>query len=88
VSWDRVTTIEPADNSCSKVRVTKQIKRKPGASPLLFGRFLMSLATFVSLDDISSELPPYTEEVIGVPMDSNLQSAYKALEDDIAGSDS
>ena len=80
---ERVTTIEPADNSCSKARVTKQIKRKPGASPLLFGRFLMSLATFVSLDDISSELPPYTEEVIGVPMDSKLQSAYKALEDDI-----
>src|SRR5260370_13844280 len=80
---ERVTTIEPADNSCSKARVTKQIKRKLGASPLLFGRFLMSLATCVSLDDISSELPPYTEEVIGVPMDSKLQSAYKALEDDI-----
>ena len=80
---ERVTTIEPADNSCSKARVTKQIKRKPGASPLLFGKFLMSLATFVSLDDISSQLPPYTEEVIGVPMDSKLQSAYKALEDDI-----
>jgi hypothetical protein len=26
---ERVTTIEPADNSCSKARVTKQIKRKP-----------------------------------------------------------
>jgi superfamily II DNA or RNA helicase len=80
---ERVTTIEPADNSCSKARVTKQIKRKPGASPLLFGQFLMSLAAFVSLDDISSELPPYTEEVVGVPMDSTLQAAYKALEDDI-----
>ena len=40
---ERVTTIEPVDNSCSKARVTKQIKRKPGASPLLFGEFLMSL---------------------------------------------
>jgi len=80
---ERVTTIEAADNSCSKARVTKQIKRKPGASPLLFGEFLMSLAAFVSLDDISSELPPYTEEVIGVSMDSKLQIAYKALEDDI-----
>ncbi|MEO8597060.1 MAG: hypothetical protein ABI759_27325 [Candidatus Solibacter sp.] len=26
------TTIEPLDNSCSKARVTKQIKRRPGAS--------------------------------------------------------
>jgi len=80
---ERVTTIEPADNSCSKARVTKQIKRRPGASPLLFSEFLMSLAAFVSLEDISTELPSYTEEVIGVPMDAPLQSAYSALEEDI-----
>jgi len=80
---ERVTTIEPADNSCSKARVTKQIKRRPGASPSLFSEFLMSLAAFVSLEDISTELPPYTEEVIGVPMDAPLQAAYKALEEDI-----
>jgi superfamily II DNA or RNA helicase len=80
---ERVTTIEPADNSCSKARVTKQIKRRPGASPLLFSEFLMSLAAFVSLEDISSELPPYTEQVIGVPMDEPLQAAYQALEEQI-----
>jgi hypothetical protein len=80
---ERITTIEPADNSCSKARTTKQIKRRPGASPLLFSEFLMSLAAFVSLEDISTELPPYTEEVIGVPMDAPLQSAYKRLEEDI-----
>ena len=77
-----MTTIEPADNSCSRARITKQIKRKPGASPL-FGDFLMSLAAFVSLEDISAELPPYSEEVIGVPMDAPLHAAYKALEEDI-----
>jgi hypothetical protein len=80
---ERVTTIEPADNSCSKARLTKQVKRRPGASPLLFGDFLMSLAAFVSLEDISGELPAYTEEVISVPMDAPLRAAYKALEEDI-----
>ena len=80
---ERITTIEPADNSCSKARTTKQIKRRPGASPTLFSEFLMGLAAFVSLEDISTELPPYTEEVIGVPMDAPLQSAYKRLEEDI-----
>jgi hypothetical protein len=80
---ERVTTIEPADNSCSKARITKQIKRRPGASPLLFSKFLMSLAAFVSLEDISSELPPYSEQVIGVPMDAPLQFAYQALEEKI-----
>jgi hypothetical protein len=80
---EKVTTIEPADNSCSKARVTKRIKRRPGASPLLFSEFLMSLAAFVSLEDISAELPPYTEQVIGVPMDPPLQAAYEALEEQI-----
>jgi len=80
---ERVTTIEPADNSCSKSRVTKQIKRRPGASPLLFSEFLMSLAAFVSLEDISAELPTFTEQVIGVPMDVPLKAAYQALEEQI-----
>ena len=80
---ERITTIEPADNSCSKARVSKQVKRRPGASPLLFSDFLMSLAAFISLEDISTELPAYNEEVIGVPMDAPLQAAYKALEEDI-----
>ena len=80
---ERVTTIEPADNSCSKARITKQIKRRPGASPLLFSEFLMSLAAFVSLEDISAELPPFTEQVIGVRMDAPLQAAYQALEEQI-----
>ena len=43
----------------------------------------MSLAAFVSLEDISTELPSYTEQVIGVPMDAPLQAAYKRLEEDI-----
>jgi hypothetical protein len=80
---EKVTTIEPVDNVCSKARVTRQVKRRPGASPLLFAEFLMSLAAFVSLEDISGELPTYTEQVVGVPMDPPLRVAYKQLEDDI-----
>ena len=49
----------------------------------LFSEFLMSLAAFVSLEDVSSELPPYAEQVIGIPMDAPLQAAYKKLEEDI-----
>jgi len=80
---ERITTIEPAVTGCSKARTPGRSKRRPGASPLLFSEFLMSLAAFVSLEDISSELPPYTEQVIGVPMDAPLQAAYKRLEEDI-----
>lgn len=80
---EKVTTIEPADNACSEARVTKRVKRRPGASPLLFGRFLMDLGAFVSLEDISDALPPYNEEVINVEMDAPLKQAYEELEKDI-----
>jgi hypothetical protein len=80
---EKVTTIEPAENACSKAKVTTSIKRRPGASPLLFGKYLMNLAAFVSLEDISDALPAYEEVVISVEMDEPLRAAYSMLEDDI-----
>ena len=80
---EKITVIEPADNACSDGRETKRVRRRPGASPLLFGRFLMSLGAFVSLEDISDALPPYREEVVSVEMDPPLKEAYKKLEDDV-----
>ena len=80
---ERITTIEPADNACSEARVTKQVKRRPGASPLLFGHFLMDTAAFLSLEDISEALPAYEEDVLTVRMDPELEKAYRSLEEDI-----
>jgi len=80
---EKITVIEPEDNSCSEARVTKRVRRRPGASPLLFGRFLMSLGAFISLEDISEALPPYREEVVSVEMDPPLKEAYKKLEEDV-----
>jgi hypothetical protein len=80
---EKITVIEPADNACSEARVTKRVRRRPGASPLLFGRFLMSLGAFISLEDISEALPPYLEEVVSVEMDPPLKEAYKKLEEDV-----
>jgi hypothetical protein len=81
---ETITTIEPQENACSKAKVTKRVKERPGASPLLFGRFLMDIGAFVSLEDISANLPPYTEEVISIQMDKPLAEAYAGLEQDIA----
>lgn len=80
---EKITVIEPADNACSDARATKRIRRRPGASPLLFGRFLMSLGAFISLEDISEALPPYREEVLSVEMDAPLKRAYQKLEEDV-----
>lgn len=80
---EKITVIEPADNACSEARATKRVRRRPGASPLLFGRFLMSLGAFISLEDISEALPPYREEVVSVEMDPPLKEAYETLEEDV-----
>jgi hypothetical protein len=82
-SLERITVIEPADDACSEARVTTRVRHRPGASPLLFGRFLMSLGAFVSLEDISDALPPYREEIVSVEMDQPLQKAYEDMEANI-----
>jgi len=80
---EKITVIEPADNACSDARVTTRVRHRPGASPALFGRHLMNLGAFVSLEDISDALPPYREEVVGVEMDEPLKEAYEELENGI-----
>jgi superfamily II DNA or RNA helicase len=81
---ETVTRIEPEDNACSnKAKTTSVVRRKPGASPLLFGEFLMQLCAFVFLEDISNELPPYEESFVSVPMDAAMRAAYEDLEDQI-----
>jgi superfamily II DNA or RNA helicase len=80
---ETITRIEAADNACSKAKSTVTVRRKPGASPLLFGEFLMQLCAFVFLEDISAELPPYEETFLSIPMDAPMLVAYQALEEDI-----
>jgi len=80
---ETITTIEPAENACSEAKVTRRVRRRPGASPLLFGDFLMPLAAFLSLEDIAQALPPYREEVVQVEMDDVLKRAYQKLEEQI-----
>jgi superfamily II DNA or RNA helicase len=80
---ETITKVEPANNVCSKAKATSTVRRKPGASPLLFGEFLMQLCAFVFLEDISGELPPYEETYLSVPMDAPMREAYRELEDDM-----
>ena len=80
---ETITRIESSDNACSKAKATKTVRRKPGASLLLFGQHLMQLCAFVFLEDISSDLPLYEETLLSVPMDGPLLAAYEALEEEI-----
>ena len=80
---ETITKVESSDNRCSKSKTTSTVRRKPGASPLLFGEFLMQLCAFLFLEDISGELPPYEESYLSVPMDPLMMAAYRELEDAI-----
>ncbi|HLH36432.1 MAG TPA: DEAD/DEAH box helicase [Alloacidobacterium sp.] len=81
---ETIEKIEDSDNACSRAtKKTVRVLRKPGASPLLFGKFLMSSTAFLSLEDISDNLPRYDESVISVDMDETLQKAYEQLEEEI-----
>ena len=81
---ETITKIEPAENACSDGKTTVTVRRKPGASPLLFGEFLMDTCAFVFLEDISDALPPYEESVIQVEMDAPMAAAYERLEQDMS----
>jgi len=81
---ETIERVDESDNACSRAtKKTVRVLRKPGASPLLFGKFLMNTTAFLSLEDISDNLPRYDESVISVDMDDALQQAYEQLEEDI-----
>lgn len=80
---ETITKIEPAENACSDGKTTITVRRKPGASPLLFGEFLMDTCAFVFLEDISDALPTYEESVIQVEMDAPMAAAYQQLEEEM-----
>jgi hypothetical protein len=78
---ETVETTSESDNACSRAKKRSiMIRRRPGCSPLLFGKHLMENTAFVSLEDISDQLPPYQEKVISVGMDVRLAKAYEELE--------
>ena len=81
---ESIEKIPDADNACTRAQKTtvRQV-RKPGASPLVFGKFLMASTAFVTLEDIAAYLPSYEESVVEVEMDVDLGKAYAGIEQDI-----
>ena len=55
-------------------------KVKPGVSPLVYSRFLMESAVFLSLSDMGKHLPDYEEIPIALPMSKAVAKEYKRLE--------
>jgi hypothetical protein len=78
---EEVRKCEGGDGACTKkTKATVQIKRRPGCSPVLFGKFLMETTAFVSLEDIAKDLPTYNEFPIAINMDKDLADAYSEVQ--------
>jgi len=81
---ESIEKIPLSDNACTTAAKSNiRLPKRPGASPLLFGKFLMSSTVFVSLEDIAAYLPPYEERVIEIALDPKLEKAYEKIEKDI-----
>lgn len=59
-------------------------KKLPGVSPIVFTKFLLENAVFLSLSDMDGGLPGYKEIPVGVEMDKELMDSYSILESDFA----
>lgn len=74
-------TIEIRNNS-TNATIRKSTKTLPGVSPKLFTEFLLDKAVFISLEDMSSGLPKYTETPVAVELESFVEPNYtKAIQD-------
>jgi hypothetical protein len=81
---ETIEKVRDTDNACSRAtKKTIQVLKKPGASPMLFGKFLLTTTAFLSLEDIADNLPQYDESVLSVEMDEEHAKAYEELEEDI-----
>ena len=61
-------------------RGSSRLKFLPGVSPLVFTKFLLENAAFISQEDIASGLPAYKEIPVPVEMDTRLKQEYMDLE--------
>lgn len=59
-----------------------QTKQKPGVSPLVYSRFLIDCAVFLSLNDMGKHLPDYEEIPVELDLKPEIQKEYDRLEDE------
>ena len=71
-------------NDSSKFKRRKTCERfLPGVSPLIFTRFLLDNAVFLSLFDLKKELPEYKEIPVACYMRSEVEKEYIRIEKEL-----
>lgn len=57
-----------------------QTRQLPGVSPLVYSRFLLEQAAFLTLTDMGKELPDYEEIPVALQMPQPVENAYSKME--------
>ena len=57
------------------------VRQRPGVSPLVYSRFLIDCAVFLSLSDMGKHLPEYEEIPIQLELREDIKKAYDKIEE-------
>lgn len=57
------------------------VKKRPGVSPLVVGKYLLDRSCFIRLSDVMEGLPPYEERVVMLEMTEKQSEEYQSFHD-------
>lgn len=78
---ERVQKIDEKDNYYGRGKKKGEIVRKrPGVSPAVVGKYLLDKSAFIRLADVIEGLPPYEENVVTLIGDNKQMKEYAILE--------
>ena len=79
---ESVYEIADADYNSNRRTAKRKVRERqlPGVSPLVYSRFLMSSAVFLSLNDMGKDLPEYEEIPVPLQMNEDVSREYFNLE--------
>lgn len=81
---ESVYEIAAPDYNSNRRTSKRKIREKqlPGVSPLVYSRFLMDSAAFLSLNNMGKNLPEYEEMPVQLRMNEDVAKEYHRLEDE------
>ena len=79
--------IDAPDFNANRRTVKRKLREKqlPGVSPLVYSRYLMENAAFLSLNDMGKDLPEYEEIPIQLWMNDDVSREYERIESQLIG---
>jgi hypothetical protein len=80
---EKITTVKGEDGLTTKAKRRTIVREKPGISPLLLGKMLLSNSVFMWLSDCMEHLQPFEEDVIELTMHPDMAFLYGQFEETI-----